>query len=86
MREKYVEERYPRAMVFGKHHDGMLSVTDVNDRDIATRVTAAQAETIVAAYNRLQDLVVRLALAFDEADHEAFDRFWYGTELDRTPD
>ncbi len=80
MLEKYVDERYPRAMVFSKHHDGMVSVTDVNDRDIATRVTPAQAETVIAAYNRLQDVIVRLALAWDEADHEGFSAFWYGKE------
>ncbi len=77
MREKYVDEQYPPLMLFGKAADGRVGVCDAVDR-VDLLLAPADAEKLVAAYNRVQNQLVRCAMAFDAAAPEAFSAFWYG--------
>lgn len=82
MREKYVEERWPRLMQMWPTTDGRLNVCTVDDRvDIV--LSHKEAQQLTEHWNKLQDALTRCALAFAEADDTAFTAFWYGTELER---
>jgi len=79
VKEKYIEERYRSAMVFGAYPDGRVDVTLTDGTTvIAESVTPEQAATILAAFNTQHGVLVEIAQAFSEADDEAFRAFWYG--------
>jgi len=73
VREKYIEERYPRWFVFGNGPAGIKDV-DISDGtvDVATRVSKETAEQLITAHNNTIDALIRLAQAFDAADEAAF--------------
>lgn len=78
MRQKYIDERWPTLMVFGKHADtGQPCVTDSNDALNVFMADEAQAEALVAHYARLHEEFSELIQAFDKAAPEAFKAFWY---------
>lgn len=83
MLEKYVDERWPRAIDYPQRN-GTVHVCEVNDK-FGVTVPASDAEKLLKAYNDLQDALTRCAVAFDAADHEAFRAFWYGSELEPRP-
>lgn len=78
MKEKYVEERFPRYFIFGESPD--KSLVDVSDagKDICTLISKANAESIIADRDKTVDFIFAMANAFDKADKEAFVKFWYG--------
>lgn len=78
MREKYVDERYPGLLSFN-----MPMVTPVNGDWVVRTETVEDAQRLCAEFEKLRDALVRCALAFDQADPEAFSSFWYGSELRR---
>lgn len=49
-------------------------------------VSAAAADAIIKKQNELLDALVRMAEAFDAADHTAFQNFWYAAELRKSSD
>jgi len=77
MREKYVDERWPRLMQLGSASDGKLGVCTVDDR-VDVLLSPEDAEKLIAEWNRMQDALAACALAFDEAAPEAFSAHWYG--------
>ena len=77
MREKYVEERFPQYMIFGEYEDGFVDVASVND-DIVTHVSREDAQRLIQERSNILDMLVTLALAFDEAAPDTFSQIWYG--------
>lgn len=77
MKEKYVDGRFPRWMIFGESSDGSQVDIATIDGDVAEGIAKPQAEKLIAEYNRIQQAFGGLALAFDEAAPEAFTKFWY---------
>lgn len=78
MREKYVDERYPRWLTFN-------TPTVISSRDDwSVRTPSVEdAQQLCVAHHDTHDALVRCALAFAEAAPEEFTRFWYTTELAR---
>ena len=77
MREKYVEERFPRYMIFGEHKDGCVDVATPNG-DVVTHVSREDAQRIIQERDEVIDMLVTLALAFDDAATDTFTKLWYG--------
>jgi hypothetical protein len=78
MREKYVDERYPRWLTFN-----MPQVTSSQADWVVRTPTVEDAQLLTAEHHVVHDALVRCALAFAEAAPEAFSDFWYGSELKR---
>ncbi|HXI77936.1 MAG TPA: hypothetical protein VNH21_12410 [Steroidobacteraceae bacterium] len=79
IRDKYIEERHPPAMVFGEFPDGRCDIMSADTATtIAAHVTPEQAATILAAYNALHGALVAALQAFDTAAPVAFKKYWYG--------
>ena len=76
MREKYVEERFPRYYIFGTYKNGRVDVSD-GKQDVAVSVTVEFADEMIAKRNIVVDMLVKLALELDRADPIAFQRIWY---------
>lgn len=76
MKEKYIEEEYGVLRISGKHPDGRVNVCNYAG-SIDILLTPEDAEQLLNQHNKMQQLFVRCALAFDEADPEAFTKFWY---------
>ena len=76
MREKYVEESYPRWFVFGEYKDGYVDVSDPV-QDIAVHVSRHDAERMIAERNKAINALCLLALAFSEAAPKQFAQIWY---------
>ena len=79
MRDKYVEESYHRWFIFGER-EGMVDVCS-DGPDVISGIPREDAERLIADRNRVIDALCAMARAFDEADHEAFKRFWYVERL-----
>lgn len=77
MRQKYIDEKWPDLMVFGKFEDGDVCVTDSDD-NLNAKMEPSEAEIMVEHYNKLKEEFSAMAMAFNEADPKAFDQFWYG--------
>lgn len=71
MKEKYVEERWPRWFSFGE------AVANVRDLYVI-QPTQEQADELIAEHNKLHDEFTAMALAWAESDPEAFTAWWYG--------
>jgi hypothetical protein len=78
MREKYVEERFPRYFIWGETRDGRVDVSDVTGTYHAVHVPRKFAEHIIDERDNAVDMLVELALALDNADHDIFTKIWYG--------
>lgn len=78
MREKYIEESFPRYRIFGEYPDGArVDVATING-NIVTHVTREDARRLIADRDAVVDRLVKIALAFDKAAPEAFSAAWYG--------
>lgn len=78
MRRKYVEERFKPWFVFGESIDH-VDIADV-DGDRLECVPRRLADKILDEHDRLIEAIGDIALAFAEADPEAFEKFWYGSK------
>ena len=76
MREKYVEEAYPRWFIFGEYKDGYVDVTDPV-QDIAVHVSRKDAERMIAERDKAVNALCWLALKFSEAAPKQFTQVWY---------
>ena len=63
MKEKYVEERFPRYFIFGDLSDVNGSLDD---------------ERLISQREDVVNMVIRLAKALDEIDSRVFKSIWYG--------
>lgn len=76
MREKYIDERWPDLMTHGVNQQGEHYVTDTHEAiDVPMSFESAQA--VVAHYNKLKAEFVEMIQAFNKADENAFNQFWY---------
>jgi len=78
MRQKYIEERFPRYFVFGTSADGMVDVSSTTIDPVAT-VSAKQAEVLIEERKKAVNMIVRLALALDDVAPELLYELWYGS-------
>lgn len=83
MREKYVDERFPSLFEMCRYADGRVLVTTVDDA-VSLVLSPEDAESLLAWSRRAHGALVQTALAFDDADHDAFGEFWYGKMLEPT--
>ncbi len=76
MREKYIEERFPRILEHGTYGDGDVNLTTVADHfDI--KLTPEDAKKLMEYTDNIYNMFVKTVQAFDEAAPEAFNKFWY---------
>jgi hypothetical protein len=54
MKEKYIEERIPRWLIFGIHPNGNVDVSD-GEGDVLQNISRELADEVVAARNRFVD-------------------------------
>jgi hypothetical protein len=79
MLEKYVEERFPRLMEFGKYSTGLVGVS--SEQINLGPFTKPHAGQIVRWHGAQVDMLCRLADALDKAAPALFSHIWYGTSL-----
>lgn len=77
MREKYIEETFPRYFIFGEHPNGNVDVSSAND-DIVSNVPRDVAEKLIAQRDAVIDRLVKVSLAFSERCPDEFTKLWYG--------
>lgn len=78
MREKYIEERFPRYFEFGRNtQTGLVDVASADYNTIVS-VTKEQAELLIADRDKIVDKLVEVCQAFDKIDSKSFDALWYG--------
>lgn len=81
MREKYIEERFPRYMVFGEHPTtGKVDVASVNG-DIVTNVSREDAPRLIAERDKIVTFLYRLADKFDSVNRKEFTDWWYAQKV-----
>lgn len=78
MKEKYIDERYPSLLTFN-----MPVLIPQNEEWSVRTETIEDAQRITAEFEKIKSALVRCAQAFDDADHEAFQKFWYVDELSK---
>ena len=83
MREKYIEEVFPRYFEFGKHADGRVDIATCKNDTVAT-VSREHATNLIADRDALVQKLCDMALAFDKAAPEVFTQFWYGHNAEIT--
>jgi hypothetical protein len=77
MREKYIEERFPRYFEFGTHQDGRLVDIASSLNDTVATVAPKHAINLIKDRDAVLNMLVKLALKLDEIDTEAFKKIWY---------
>lgn len=75
MKDSYIEDRFNRYMLFGGN-DSRVDVGSLSKITIASG-SMDDMQWLVDDRNILVDMVVRLAHALDEVDHQLFNRIWY---------
>lgn len=77
MREKYIEELYPRYFEFGTYSDGRVEVASAHNDMVAT-VSKEHAANLIADRDAVVQKLCDTAIAFSKAAPEEFNKFWYG--------
>jgi hypothetical protein len=76
MREKYVEERFPRYFPFGSSKDGLVDIASTK-ADTGATLTQDQADFLIKDRDVAVDMICTLAKALDNAAPEVFHEIWY---------
>lgn len=78
IKEKYIEEKFNRHMIFGRSAsgDGLVCVCNASADTIAT-VNIQEAEAMVSDRHEIVDMLIKVSQKLDELDHEAFSEIWY---------
>lgn len=79
MKEKYIEERFPRYFTYGQR-GSLVDVASVNNDTVAT-VSQEHADNLINDRDEVIDMLIRLAQKLDEISHEEFAKIWYGDKL-----
>ena len=68
MKEKYIEERIPRWMIFGEHEDGFVDIVDCSpsNGDVVNHVSREIAQQMIEARGRYVDSMVAYWMARPE--------------------
>ena len=80
MRDKYIEEVFPRYMIFGECKDGRVDVASVTET-IVVGVSHADASRLISQRDSAVQKICDMARAFNDAAPEAFTAFWYGPNV-----
>ena len=77
MKEKYIEERFPRWFLV----PGGVTQSVVDNGQAANYyVHSGDAQDVIDEHNRAIDMIQRMADAFEKENPGAFKEFWYGPE------
>ena len=76
MKDKYIEERFPRYFPHGTHADGRVDVDTVDG--VVASMSLADSARVIADRHALLDALIEMARAFESADPDGFVRHWYG--------
>uniref|UniRef100_A0A6M3XMP9 Uncharacterized protein n=1 Tax=viral metagenome TaxID=1070528 RepID=A0A6M3XMP9_9ZZZZ len=77
MRDKYVEERFPRYFEFGMHPAiGMVDVASCKNDTVAT-VSKQHLANLVKDRDEVLDMLCLLARTLDQIAPETFNKIWY---------
>ena len=76
MREKYIEEMFPRYFEFGMNQTGLVDVSS-SKLDPVVTVTREQAKVLIDDRDKIVDRLVKVCQAFDNVNPEAFKSVWY---------
>lgn len=76
MREKYIEERFPRYYEFGKSKDGMVDVSSTLMDPVVT-VTQEQASALIKDRDEIVNMLIEVTLALDNIDPKTLSVIWY---------
>ena len=82
MRDKYVEERFPRYFKFGVRSDTGLVDCASAHRDTVATVTNEHLNNLIKDRDAVLDMLCLLAKALDEIDHEKFVNIWYNNTVE----
>lgn len=77
MREKYIEERFPRYFRFGESPDGLRVDLATSEDSTVCSVTKEEADKLQQHRDAVLDMLCVLALRFAEVSPEEFDKIWY---------
>ena len=77
MKEKYIEERFPRWMISGEYTNGNVNITDAYSTFDA-EISGVGAENLLNIYERLYSAFVLVCQDYDKKHPEDFKNFWYG--------
>jgi len=80
MREKYVEERFPRYFQFGEHPDGRVDLATSDDMTVCT-VTKDEAAKLQRHRDAVIDMLSKMAVRFSEISPEEFAKVWYDHKM-----
>ena len=73
MREKYIEERFPRWWSYDRCSD-----IETENGTVGSALNLEHAYMLIQEHNRLLEEMVKLAQKFDEVNPEEFSKHWYG--------
>jgi hypothetical protein len=76
MRDKYIEERFPRFFEFGCSEEGKVDVASTVNDTIAT-VSKEQAQYMIDDRDILLDMLITVVNALDEVDSNRLEDIWY---------
>ena len=77
MREKYIEESFPRYFIFGEYDDGIHVDVASIDGDIVSKITREDARRLISERDKILDKLIKTALKFAETNDKEFTKFWY---------
>lgn len=79
MKQKYIEERFPRYFIFGEDEKGNVYVSQHN-KDIVSHVSVPEAEFLIKERDRILNMLIALAQALDEENSDVFKQIWYDAD------
>lgn len=78
MKDKYIERRFPRYIIFGEHKNGYhVDIASAHDDNVAT-VSREGAIKLIENRNELLNAFCELIQEFDKVNPDAFSNYWYG--------
>ncbi len=75
MKNKDIEERFPRFFRFGKSFNGGAQIATPKDGSFMS-VPEHQADNVIAERDRVIDMLVEMSIAFSVASPLMFDAIW----------
>ena len=79
MRDKYIEERFPRYFIFGEDD---CDISDGQGSTIAL-LSKEDADIVIRDRNEVIDILIALAQKLDDIDPYTFREVWYGQKVVR---
>jgi hypothetical protein len=75
MKDKYIEERFPRYFIFG-HSENKVCLAD-SDGDVLLGLKESDANRLINDRDKLLDFMIAMAHRFNKCNPDEFEKFWY---------